>query len=246
MLVASLVVLTAVAELPTITIEQTVKGYVAKAGTFDARQQAEIDAEFARQAAEICKGSDIRWGEFSSIAKLGKNPVSEPAPVAGYTHEFRCVPVDQTNYAPAPADWQPSTADQADARRIFETYYAHRDAGEFAAALAMFAPDVISNSENWGAEMRGTNKKLGSGKRRITAITWYVNPEGAPHPGIYAAIDFVGEFPNTYVYCGYIALYRRGAGSYAITREEQNIFSHGDGSADPTQVAQMRASMCRE
>jgi hypothetical protein len=154
--------------------------------------------------------------------------------------------LEQRTYEPAPSDWKPNAADEADVRRAFETYYARRDSGDFRAAWEMFEPGMLGSLASWSDQMRASNMKLGRGTRRITGITWYVNPEAAAHPGIFAAVDFIGEFPAAYFYCGYVGFYRRGSGSYEITREEQNQFVHGDGQPDPTQLAQMRASMCRE
>ena len=233
------------AALPAITIDQTAKGYVAKIATFDIRQQAEVDAEINRQAASLCGDRDIHWGEFRSLAKIGKNPRAEPALVTGYTKEFSCVAREQASYPAAPADWKASSADEQEAVAVLNSYYAKRDRGDFAGSFAMFQPGVLGDLVSWSAQEAVTNKKIGTGTRRVTGVTWYVNPDAAPHPGIYVAIDFVGDFPSTYFYCGYLALYRRGPGSYEITREEQNMFTHGDGKPDPTQVQQMRSAMCR-
>ena len=243
MLVASLLALAAT--LPEIQIEQTTHGYVAKIATFDVRQQAEVDAEIDRRAASLCGVRQVHWGDFSSRTKIGKNPRLEPAPVAGYFKEFSCVNAEQASYPAAPADWTANSADESDAVAVLNAYYAKRDRGDFASAFAMFQPGVLENLESWSTQEAATNKKLGKGSRRVTGVTWYVNPDGAPHPGVYVAIDFVGNFPSTYFYCGYLALYRRGPGSYEITREEQNMFTHGDGKPDPAQLEQMRAAMCR-
>jgi hypothetical protein len=231
--------------MPKIAIEQTADGYIAKVAEFDASIQVDVDAEIARRAADICKGKQVRWGKFSSLAKLGKIPGSEPAPVTGYVHEFSCVPIEQATYEPAPADWKPSASDETDARTFFQTYYARRDSGEFGAALNMFASSMRSEPAKWSDEMRGFNASLGAGKRRVTGVTWYVNPEQSEHPGIYAAVDFVGDYAKAYFYCGYLALYRRGPGDYEIVREEQNRFMRADSQTEPEQLAQMRATMCR-
>jgi hypothetical protein len=233
------------AALPTITIDQTTEGYVAKIATFDVRQQAEVDAEIDRRAASVCADRDIYWGKFRSLTKIGKNPRAEPAPVTGYIKQFSCVAREQASYPAPPSDWKATSADERDAVAVLNSYYARRDRGDFMGALAMFEPGVLGDLASWSAEQAATNKKIGKGSRRVTGVTWYVNPDTAPHPGIYVAIDFVGDFPSTYFYCGYLALYRRGPGSYEITREEQNMFTHGDGNPDPAQLEQMRGAMCR-
>jgi len=234
-----------VSAMPDITIKRSASGYTAAASTFDARITGDVDAEISRRAAELCRDQQVRWGKFSSQAKLGKHPSTEAAPVTDYIREFSCAPVEQSNYEPAPTDWQPNARDLQEARAFFERYYAERDSGDFLAALQMFAPSARGDSASWPAEMFSFNAKLGPGGRRITAVSWELNPEAAEHPGVYVAIDFVGDYPSTYFYCGYLGLYRRAPGSYEIVREEQNQFARADGKADPAQVAQMRAAMCR-
>jgi hypothetical protein len=234
------------AALPTITVERKAEGYLAKVARFDWRQQSSVDAEIARRAADLCGKKQVHWGKFRSFVRLGKTPAAGPAPVSGYFKEFDCVAPDTMSYPRAPTNWQPSQSDIADAKAFLETYYKRRDSGDFGAALGMFAPNVVSDKANWATHVAAQNKQIGTGRRRVTGVTWYVNPDTAPHPGVYVAIDFVGEFPNTYFYCGYLALYRRGEGSYEITREEQNMFTHGQGTPDPANVAQMKAAMCSQ
>lgn len=240
-----LIAASAVSASPVITIKRAPTGYVAEVASFDIREQETIDADINRRAESLCQGKSVRWGRFTSQTNLGKQPGSTPPIVKGYAREFSCVVAERRVYELAPADWKPMASDEADVRRAFEAYYARRDSGDFGPAWAMFEPGTLSDLTSWSNEMRAFNTKLGRGTRRITGVTWYVNPESAPHPGIYAAVDFIGEFPTVYFYCGYVGFYRRSAGSYEITREEQNQFARGDGTANPVGLAQMRASMCR-
>lgn len=235
----------AIAALPQITVKPLENGYRAEAATFDFWQNSAVFAEIERRAAELCHGKEVKWGNFASMTALGKDPGTTPPKMSGYFQEFSCSQRDRRSYPPAPADWKPSPSDEADARRIFQTYYVRRDRGDFQAAFAMFKEDVLGDPSGWAEQMRTTNAKLGSGNRRVTGVTWYVNPQGADHPGVYAAVDFTGEFPSVHVYCGYLMLYRIGPGSYEITREEQNFFERGDEEANPEHLAQMRAASCR-
>lgn len=235
----------AVPALPSITVSPTANGFVAKVETFDARYQPQLDAEIDRRAGELCAGKTVRWGEFKSDMKIERQLGSEPPQVSGFSRAFSCVKTVERTFAPAPSDWKPSVADEADVRQAFEAYYARRDAGDFLTARAMFAPEALAEDSSWSKQMAEFNKQVGTGTRRITGISWYVNPEGAPHPGIYAAVDFAGKFARTHFYCGYLVFFRTGAGTYEITREEQNHFDRGKEAADPVQLAQMRAVMCR-
>lgn len=231
---------------PAVTIAPTANGFIAEVPTFDGRYQDQIDAEIDKRAAEICKGKTVRWGEFRSDIRIGKPTDPEPPRVSGFSRAFSCTtPIDR-NFAAAPADWKPTPADEADVRRVFQTYYARRDAGDFRAARAMFSPETVAGDSSWPKQMAEFNEQVGTGTRRIARLTWYVNPDSAPHPGVYVAVDFVGAFPRTHFYCGYVVLFRAAPGTYEITREEQNRFDRNDEVVDPDQLAQMRAATCRD
>lgn len=244
MLIAVLIGLQTAAAVPPVTVMPKGDGFRAEAATFNFGQSAAVHAEIERRASELCAGEEVKWGEFGSLAELGKNPGSTPPKISGYYQEFRCIVSETLTHVELPNDWKPTAADESDVRRILETYYAARDAGQFDAAAAMFEPGV---QEGRSIEHQHEfNRKLGPGKRRIAAVTWYVNRPDAPRPGAYAALDFVGDYPNLHVYCGYLMLYRRGPGKYEIIREEQSIFERGDTTADMNQVAAMRSASCRE
>ena len=244
MIIAALIGLQAASAVPAVTVEPKGDGFRAEAAAFGVEQSTAVEAEIEQQASELCAGKQIKWGEFGSLTELGKTPGSTPPKISGYYQEFRCVLAEVPNQVALPDNWSPTATDESDVRRFFETYYTTRDAGRFDAAAAMFEPGV---QEGRSAEQQQEfNRKLGHGKRRITAVTWYVNRPDAPRPGAYIALDFVGNYPNLHVYCGYLMLYRQGPGQYQIAREEQNLFERGDGSADPNQVATMRSAFCRE
>lgn len=230
--------------LPPVNIVGTDAGYRAEVAAFPATQEAAIHAEIVRRGEDLCRGKQVKMGKFGSLTKLEKQPTPMPATISGYSLEFRCVLSEPASYAALPADWQPSAQDEADVRRVFETYYAKRDAGEFDAAAAMFEPGVQEEPPS-SEQQREFNRTLGAGRRRVAAVTWYVNRPDAPRPGAYIALDFIGDYPSLHIYCGYLMLYRAGPTRYEITREEQNIVQRGDATADRDQIAAMRAALCR-
>jgi hypothetical protein len=242
-----LAIQTTTAASPQLSLEKSGEGYVAEiAAPFDHAQFQAVESEVARRAAELCAGNTIDWGKFRFDEELGKNPGTDLAKVKAYRREFRCVAAAQSSFQAVPADWVASAIDEADVRRFFDNYYARRDAGDTDGALAMFRPGTQENAASWAMSVRDSNKQLGAGKRRLVGVTWYVNPEAADRPGIYAALDFVGDYPSMHFYCGYIGLYRKGPGSYEIVREEQNLFERNKETPEAQQLATMRAAMCRE
>ena len=49
-------------------------------------------------------------------------------------------------------------------------------------------------------------------ERRVTKITSSKDPQSAPAPGVYAAVDFVGRFAGVDRYCGYLMLHQAADG----------------------------------
>ncbi len=245
MVFALLLSMQSVAGLPQVSLQSSGDHHAIEVAEFDQSLAPIVESEVARRAGEICSGRAVAWGKFRFDQNLGKDPGAEPVKVSAYRREFRCTGESQTSFDAAPADWKASASDEADVRRFFDSYYGRRDSGDMKGALAMFRPGMPEDPDSWTMGIREFNKQLGEGRRRVSAITWYVNPEAADRPGIYAAVDFVGDYQTAHFYCGYIGLYRKAPGAYEIVREEQNQFMKGLEPPDGQQLAQMRASVCR-
>lgn len=241
-----LAVLQTAADLPAMKYSKVGEDHIFVLEPFDQSLGSVVEGEIARRAASICAGKTIRWGEFKFDQNLGKDPVADPSRVESYRREFSCVAADSRTYLAVPVEWTASIKDEADVRAFFSTYYTKRDGGDFPGAQAMMRPETRSELVAWGDQMRQLNKQLGKGNRRLTKVTWYVNPEGADRPGAYAALDFIGSYTGTHVYCGYIVLYRLGPASYEIVREEQNSFNRSAEAPNPDHLAAMRTAVCRE
>lgn len=235
-----------IVSLPQITVRPRAGGFVLEAKPYDLTITSAVDAEIARRAEGQCAGKSVAWGKFESKNKLGRLPLKKAARVTRDRRAFTCVESREPISVVAPEGWTPSLADDADVRRLFETYYAKRDTGDILGARYMLSPETRSDLTEWGAQVRKFNQQLGRGRRRITAVSWEINPQAADRPGIFAAIDFVGDYPEAHFYCGYIGLYRFGPGKYQIVREEQNSAIRADGKMDASQLSQIRSAMCRD
>lgn len=244
MLIAAALALLATAERPLIKINSTADGYRAEVAAFDLPHEVYVNAEIERRAAALCADKQIDWGKFGSEAKIYHDPGKAPAKISGFFKEFRCVINKEPIVASVSPDWKASEADEADVRRTFDQYYAKRDAGDFDGSAAMLSSDIRPSSSDY-ARLREFNQMLGKGGRRITGVTWYINPASAPRLGAYAALDFVGQYTGAHLYCGYLVLYRQGPSAYEIIREEQNVFHRNDEPVDPAELEQMRSATCR-
>lgn len=232
--------------LPPISLAPAGAGYSASTPSFPGIFLSSVNEEVARRARSTCSGKGILWEEFKQTEKLGKQLGEGASTITDYRRDFRCVDATPATHVRAPDNWKPSSSDEVDVRRFFGSYYSLRDSGAASKAVALFDSNVVGDPKKWGSDVAAFNLKLGQGKRRITGVTWYVNPAQAERAGVFAAIDFIGEYPSMHFYCGYLMLFRRGAGSYDILREEQNQFARSDDVPKPAQLAEMRAAMCRE
>ena len=76
--------------------------------------------------------------------------------------------------------------------------------------------------DGWKTQLQEFYDKAGALEgRKISKITWYQNPTGEK-PGIYAATDFVGQFQNLSLQCGYVSWHQRMDGSFELVHEETN------------------------
>jgi hypothetical protein len=90
----------------------------------------------------------------------------------------------------------------------------------------MLSPGMkeISTATEWQRSAASFNSQAGAVRsRRITEITWYNNPPEAPEPGLYVATDYSADFEKLDFMCGYVMLKLQADGSFAVTREEQNL-----------------------
>ena len=230
---------------PRVEVVVVKDGFSATAPTFQSRYLPAVEEEVRRDAATRCAGKNIDWVRFTWVEGLGKNPGQDIPTIKEYRRDFRCVEAQAISHERAPEDWKATAADEADARRVFKGYITARDAGSADAALAMFEPGTVEDAKGWVKRVATFNATVGAGNRRITGVTWYVNPAQASRPGVFVAIDFVGDHPKLHFYCGYVGFIRKRPGDYRIVHEEQNIFERGDRTGDAAQIAAMRATMCR-
>ena len=62
---------------------------------------------------------------------------------------------------------------------------------------------------------------------RVVKITWTKDPAQAPFPGVYAAVDLVGQFANVDRDCGFMVVYQPpSGGDFTVMRRENNYLDN--------------------
>jgi hypothetical protein len=124
------------------------------------------------------------------------------------------------------ADNTPTPAEAEEVRRLGETYLGHLDRGEYDQAHAMFTADMrrMAPLQAWRETTRASHVEWGTleGREQVR-ITAYRDPEGAPRPGLYIAVDYVSRYANLAQHTQYLMWYREPGGrTFALTRHETN------------------------
>jgi hypothetical protein len=193
----------------------------------------EAQRELAPTGKKTCADMEVHFGHYAfDINQALSGPTSKTATLT-LTQTIRCGSADPPNIpqtTSAPDGWKPSAGEQSEVESQTYRYYGFKDAGDYAAAYAMFADGMkeAAHFDSWTS-----NAKLQHGNagrvlnRQVLKITWYKDPPSAPEPGIYAAADFSGQYENDPIYCGYLAWHRGTDGKYRIMREEENFIDKG-------------------
>lgn len=104
-------------------------------------------------------------------------------------------------------------------------YFLAQDEGRYRDAYGMMtaSQQQLLPFSRWNFLEQDFGARAGKLIRRdIRKVTWYRDPPQAA-PGVYAAVDFAGEYANTSLYCGYLVLSQQADGTFLVLREERNV-----------------------
>ena len=131
--------------------------------------------------------------------------------------------------------WLPRPEQQSLALETVELYLETIDGARYAEAYAMHDPvfqayqtlDLFIELEERVRTVAGPTELW-----RVLKVTWSKDPEYAPGPGIYAAIDLTALFEKADRYCGYIILYQETETSdFRVMRREFSILDNASASS---------------
>jgi hypothetical protein len=125
--------------------------------------------------------------------------------------------------------WRPTEHQIAQLHKTMEDFFNAKDAGRAIDAYALLADqNKTQKLPEFTEQILKFNLLAGSTKdRRIVKITWTMDPDLAPAPGVYAALDVVSKFENIDRFCGVLILYQPPSGNtFQVMREESNYFDN--------------------
>lgn len=218
----------------------------------DSSDVARAQTLLAPTAQRLCGAMPFRFGRYrfaatESVATGG----ARTAAAVELEQELHCggeAPVQEPVAVPR-ADWQPAPADDQAVRQATDLYYAARAGGRYAEAHAMLSDRMqdLSPLAAFSDAARAETVRFGPGRRRVVAVTWYNSPPEAPVAGIYAALDFVGDYERLHLLCGYAIWLLQPDGGWRLIRTEEAVVQRSPESEPGADVlAQMRAQFrCR-
>jgi hypothetical protein len=149
------------------------------------------------------------------------------------------------------AGWRPGPADDAAVQAATESFFAAREAGRFDDAYRFYDRTMQATSSSAEFAQAASLLNAERGRRRgfrNVAVTWYDQPPNAPVPGAYAAVDFVGDYENVHLMCGYALWLLQPDRTWRMVTLVENNFLRND-TPNPTadDLARTRALFrCRE
>ncbi len=216
-------------------------------------ETAEGQRLIAERALEICGGRYPHLGRYRFEGSERTQPDGKRSAVFAVEQEMACMdarpPETRPTEEAAPADWEPSLDDERRVQELTRRYFALVDAGDSKRAHEMWSSNtrLTTPLDARAAQIDDFRKQAGKpGEHRIAALTWYVNPPGAPTPGIYVAADYERSYEKLALNCGYVVWFRERNGGYVLIREENNMLPRQPQEPSPQSLDETRAMLgCR-
>jgi Protein of unknown function (DUF4019) len=197
----------------------------------------------------LCGELEPRWGRFTLKAMVTA-PTGKALKPGRFEQNISCVapPAAEPNIASGP--FTATAVDEDLVRTTALRFLSFRDVGRGLESFAMLAPSMKETTDQgeWIKNIGMNPQIVGkSVERRITKVTWYIDPPGVSS-GVYAAADFDGHSTGLAIHCGYVALKRQTSGEYLIVRLEEGRLAQEEAKGlAPDRRSELRSNLqCRD
>lgn len=207
--------------------------------------------QVAAAGAALCKPQVAAPGafRFESTEPVATGEAAGGPRTFQYRQEVTCVA-----RAPAPPPQRPpaltpeqARAIEAQVRASTEAHFRLLAANRLDEAFAQVDARLMGQDELAWKRARQSFQALAGApvQLSIAKITVYDNPAEAREPGLYVAADYVNEYRNVPVHCGYLIWFRPpGGGDFRVTREETgHITAEQMKSIPPDQLPAIKRSL---
>ncbi|MGY3266772.1 hypothetical protein [Lysobacter sp. HA35] len=170
--------------------------------------------------AQLCQGARVTLGHYTFEG-------SEPLTGKGSKQLMLAQDVQCGDSPPLVHDSAerpaPTARDEARVRSNMLDYLKARDAGDRAMLASIYSSEMKRALLNDGmikASVAFRDAAGGPGAPRLSELDWQDDPEGT-EPGRYVAVDYIVDYPNGAVSCGYVGWRQLSPELYEIIRVEQ-------------------------
>ena len=181
-------------------------------------------------AEQLCGERKPQFGHYSfETTEPLKKTVGSPSQTLILKQKIKCVTVSDVasqDKSPVATKWEQTKEQAEDIQRLTYEYFTNRDTGNYQQAYALFAESLKAgiSEHNWLDSVKQFNAKAGKPlKRQVSKLTWYNKPPISATPGIFAAADYISQFENVDIHCGFVIWKQQQDGSFQIVREEENF-----------------------
>jgi hypothetical protein len=257
MIVAALLLQTSAAAAPQVSHEQIGEGhYRLRMIAPGISRVEEAQALLAPTAGRLCGSLPAHFGHFEWVSNeevvnsSGRRTSQDLLLILDVFCGTPPPAPTETAAAPDP-NWRQSEAQEQAVLARTRAYFEARDSGRYAEAYAMLTPAMQADStlESWSRQASEYARRARASRgRQPTRVTWYNDPPSAPVHGLYAAVDYNGNFADLLFMCGYVVWLLQADGSWRLASEAQSAAARADApNATAAEIAQMRAqASCRD
>jgi hypothetical protein len=197
----------------------------------------------------LCGQLTPQWGRFY-LKAMTTAPKGQALKPGRFEQNITCITPRVVKPDVPTGPFVPSASDERDVTAATLKFLGLRDDGKSEESFAMLSPSMqgMTDRAGWATDVGMKPAKTGNAiERRITKITWYIDPPGV-EAGVYAAADFDGRSSRMAIHCGYVAMKRQASGTYLVVRIEEGYLAAQDATRFTIEkLAEARTSLqCRD
>ena len=167
----------------------------------------------------------ILFKQYAALnEKMSEDIKSKQAKLNSAAAEPKTQSMQLTSSANKDPNWRPTDAQVELVKNTTQEFFASRDSNQTERAYRYLSErlKVMLPFGSYKQSIEAFNNQAGDPLgRQVHAITWYKDsPNGL---GLYAAVDFTGNFSKLALHCGYVVWHEQLDGTFLQVREENNI-----------------------
>ena len=199
--------------------------------------------ELLPKAKELCGARNAHFGKYEFDLLQSFRDGGKDQGHLLLKQSLTCGEAVLPNAAPAEIPVVASAEQIGRVEQLTRLYFAARDQRRYLQAFQLMLPWQKEGQalDVWQSRVEAFNVKAGTVRERaIKKITWNQDlPQQAP--GLYGRVDFVSQFANLEIHCGFVTWHEQKDGSFLLVREQENTLEKtAAANLTPDELAKVR------